>query len=174
MLKKQITSTLQEKFGFHKEVILSEGKNYRSLNKGLPRDHVSQEYLELNKIYIEDAHRWAVDSQIVSHAERMGNRLVGIVGTNKAHGIHLFSLTSFDRAFVRGVSLKPNQAVVRYGTTATLAGGILPLLKVGVANSLIYHNIGEEDEVKFESRGEPLRYARYTKEFFESTGITIV
>ena len=174
MLKKQILSNLQDKFGFHKEVVLSEGKNYRSLNKGLPKDQVSQEYLESNKIYIEDAHRWAVNSQIVSHAERMGNKLVGVCATNKVHDIHLFSLTSYDKAFIRGVSLKPNQAVVRYGTPATLAGGILPLIKVGVANSLLYFNVGEEDEVKFETRGEPLRYARYTKEFFESTGITIV
>ena len=178
MLKNQILKTLNENFNKKRVGLLQEDK-FAYLNKDLPAGSVSQEFLLAHNIYADESmHQWAVNHQIVAHAERTGNKLVGVAGTksNPTMNMHLFELTSFDRQFVRGANIKKNEMVFRYGTRTTLAGGILPFVKVNILRALVYFNASDEEEsVRFESRGEKLSHARFTRDtLFSSAGLKVV
>lgn len=94
------------------------------------------------------------------------NHAVGSFVTVLAADDHiLFPLDSADRAYLRGVRLKPGEEVFRYRTTATDIGKMKPLVKINAKRGLVYHLTkpvmsGEQDEPEFEPRGVKMRYLK--------------
>lgn len=61
----------------------------------------------------------------------------------------------------------------RYATRSTVAGDIFPLVKVNLDKGMVYYltqesSSGEIDEVKFETRGAKLKFARMISDVAES------
>lgn len=159
MNKKQITEALTTRFNKARQNLLAEARN----------EH----------IYYDDEDQkagwWAISSKVLSKASSMGyglDKLAGLIeirGSRSRNELHLFELNSYDLK-VPGVSdyIKPGMRVFRYMSDMTAAGGIAPMILYNFKRNLAYVNTDEAADmgvVKFETRGMPVKYARFTNEY---------
>lgn len=147
---------------------------YKSV-KEVIRDHlneeVTQEELLKKKIFVDyDTAKWATQSEVMNVALRdkgIGS-LVAIAAHPKSmQEIHLFELKPYDQRAVQKVKLRPGEQIFRFGTRNTVAGGMLPFVKVNVLKNLMYFltqesSEGETDAVVFETKPLKLKSMRMT------------
>lgn len=119
-------------------------------------------------VYLDQNSRtWSRDviGQLPSHA---GN-VVGITMLEGAKDLVLMELDEYTQAEVQksGVKLKENERVYRYATATTLAGKMMPLVKVNVQNPYLYFLTDvaiEHDAIEFSTRGKKLKFLRLVAE----------
>lgn len=73
---------------------------------------------------------------------------------------YIYFLDEFDRDYVKGVDIKPNERIYRYITRNSAIGGMMPLIKINVENGLAYYPIFEDEDVLvgFDKRGQQTEY----------------
>ena len=80
------------------------------------------------------------------------------------------SLSNEDRRLVSSIPLKDGEFIGRYITEASMAGGMMPFIKVSLLRKMVYplteeSSSGETDDIRFESRGQKLRHIRVLMDF---------
>jgi len=94
---------------------------------------------------------------------------VGVIGGKGTVNYRvLFDLDAFDKSELKGVKLKAGERIFRYATRVTMAGGMIPLIKVNLDKGLMYfltQDSAENGETyEFETRGEKLTFSRMIEE----------
>jgi hypothetical protein len=137
----------------------------KTKHKGLP---VKKEEVELSERYevvtvkhLDDAG----EDKALSYGRKKGYKEAGVIGDSPIKAMVLFHLKSSDKKDLKGANVKAGEQVFRYATRSTVAGDIFPLIKVNLNKGIVYYltqesSSGEIDEVKFETRGAKLKFAR--------------
>jgi len=73
---------------------------------------------------------------------------------------YIYFLDEFDRDYVKGVDINPNERIYRYITRNSAIGGMMPLIKINVENGLVYYPIFKDEDVLvgFDRRGQKTEY----------------
>jgi hypothetical protein len=73
---------------------------------------------------------------------------------------YIYFLDEFDRNYVKGVEIKPNERIYRYITRNSAIGGMMPLVKINVENGLVYYPIFKDEDVLvgFDKKGQKTEY----------------
>ena len=80
------------------------------------------------------------------------------------------SLSNEDRRLVSSIPLKDGEFIGRYMTESSMAGGMMPFIKVSLLRKMVYplteeSSSGETDDIRFESRGQKVRHIRVLMDF---------
>lgn len=127
-----------------------------------------KEFLEENRskdtvYYVDDNPQW--DNTLVSYGHKRGYEPVYAVGVG-AKELILFELNDYDKKYFSNVKLKSGENLYVYASYTTMSGAMLPLVKFNYNRGMIYHltdesvNGDDDKDVKFETRGEKMRYVR--------------
>jgi len=113
------------------------------------------------------------EDKALSYGRKKGYKEAGVIGDSPIKAMVLFHLKSVDKKDLRGANIKSGEQVFRYATRSTVAGDIFPLVKVNLDKGMVYYltqesSSGEIDEVKFETRGAKLKFARMISDVAES------
>jgi len=113
------------------------------------------------------------EDKALSYGRKKGYKEAGVIGDSPIKAMVLFHLKSVDKKDLRGANIKSGEQVFRYATRSTVAGDIFPLVKVNLDKGMVYYltqesSSGDIDEVKFETRGAKLKFARMISDVAES------
>ena len=113
------------------------------------------------------------EDKAISYGRKKGYKDVGVIGDSPRKAMVLFQLKSEDKKDLKGAKIKGGEQVFRYATRSTVAGDIFHLIKVNLSKGMVYYltqesSSGEIDEVKFETRGAKLKFARMISGVAES------
>jgi hypothetical protein len=117
------------------------------------------------------------EDKAISYGRKKGYKDAGVIGDSPVKAMVLFHLKPEDKKDIKGANIKAGEQVFRYATRSTIAGDIFPLIKVNLDKGMAYFltqesSSGEIDEVKFETKGTKLKFARMIsgmKEDYNST-----
>lgn len=107
---------------------------------------------------------WSRDVTSLLPAEDV---VVGLMGFNPAHEMALIKLSDAELDTVKFIKLKPSESIFRYASSASLAGGMKPLIKVNIYTGRAYcltEDALASDRASFESRGTKLAFLRMLKD----------
>lgn len=122
---------------------------------------LSEKYVMTTTKTLDDAG----EDKALSYGRKKGYKEAGVIGDSPIKAMVLFHLKSADKKDIQGANIKAGEQVFRYATRSTVAGDIFPLIKVNFNKGMVYYltqesSSGEIDEVKFETRGQKLKFAR--------------
>jgi hypothetical protein len=105
------------------------------------------------------------EDQALSYGRKEGYKEAGVIGTSARTAMVIFKLNAFDKKYVKGAKVKSGEEIFRYTSRGTVAGGIMPLIKVNMKRGLAYYltqesSSGEIDEPVFETKAQKLKFIR--------------
>lgn len=115
----------------------------------------------------------AGEDKALSYGRKKGYKEAGVIGDSPIKAMVLFHLKPEDKKDLKGANIKSGEQVFRYATRSTVTGDIFPFIKVNLNKGMAYYltqesSSGETDEVKFETRGQKLKFARMISGVVES------
>ena len=105
------------------------------------------------------------EDSALGYGRKEGYKEVGVIGTSARTAMVIFKLNAFDKKYTKSVRLKAGEEVFRYTSRGTVAGSIMPLIKVNMKRGLAYYltqesSSGEIDEPVFETKSQKLKFIR--------------
>ena len=146
----------------------SPDRKYKIVRNKRTGAYTSESKVELEEKYevvtvktIDDAG----EDKALSYGRKKGYKEAGVIGDSPIKAMVLFHLKPEDKKDLKGANVKAGEQVFRYATRSTVAGDIFPMIKVNFDKGMVYYltqesSSGEIDEVKFETRGAKLKFAR--------------
>jgi len=151
-------------------------KNQKSLTRAqahMEEVQLSEKYEVVNVKTINDSG----EDKAISYGRRKGYKDAGVIGDSPIKAMVLFHLKPADKKDLKGANIKAGEQVFRYATRSTVSGDIFPLIKVNLSKGMVYYltqesSSGDIDEVKFETRGAKLKFARMVSGVAESVELS--
>ena len=105
------------------------------------------------------------EDSALGYGRKEGYKEVGVIGTSARTAMVIFKLNAFDKKYTKSVRLKAGEEIFRYTSRGTVAGSIMPLIKVNMKRGLAYYltqesSSGEIDEPVFETKSQKLKFIR--------------
>jgi len=142
------------------------GVSVKSLKEGLRVEPYDVNALMEKAIEIQytDKPDFGEDSAL-GYGRKEGYKEVGVIGTSARTAMVIFKLNAFDKKYTKSVRLKAGEEIFRYTSRGTVAGSIMPLIKVNMKRGLAYYltqesSSGEIDEPVFETKSQKLKFIR--------------
>jgi len=153
--------------------IKSIAEAYKSM---LVTEQLAQEAFPNGVFFDEAMANWSIPrgAQAYLRSER-GYSVDDLVAVTEAGtgSMVIASLSNEDRRLVSSIPLKDGEFIGRYMTEASMAGGMMPFIKVSLLRKMVYplteeSSSGETDDIRFESRGQKVRHIRVLLDFASS------
>lgn len=157
--------------------LMESGKEFE-MTKAKPE--VTQESLKAKHIYVDyNTSTWWTDYEVMkfAYSQKMCGPLVAVTELpNTCTTVHLFELDEWDKKWIGDVPLKAGEQIFRFGSVSTVAGSMMPLVKINVLRNLVYFLTEESfdgiiDEVEFKKKGVKVNYLRMTFEVATKHGV---
>jgi hypothetical protein len=157
------------------ESIKSIAEAYKSMHSPL-NEQIAQESFPDGVAFDESMAMWSVPRQAMSYlSSEQGYSSGDIVAITESGSSDMViaSLSDEDRRLVSSIPLKEGEFIGRYLTESTMAGGMMPFVKVSLLRKMLYpltegSSEGDTDEIRFERRGQKVRYIRVLMDFVAS------
>ena len=142
------------------------GVSVKSLKEGMRVEPYDVNALMEKAVEIQytDKPDFGEDSAL-GYGRKEGYKEVGVIGTSARTAMVIFKLNAFDKKYTKSVRLKAGEEIFRYTSRGTVAGSIMPLIKVNMKRGLAYYltqesSSGEIDEPVFETKSQKLKFIR--------------
>ena len=155
------------------ESIKAIAEAYKLMHSPL-NEQIAQESFPDGVFFEESSVMWAIpqgaEAYLRSEQGYSSGDIVAITESGSRDSIVIVNLSNEDRRLVSSIPLKDGEFIGRYMTEASMAGGMLPFIKVSLLRKMVYplteeSSSGETDDIRFESRGQKVRYIRVLMDF---------
>lgn len=155
------------------ESIKSIAEAYKSM---LVTEQLAQEAFPNGVFFDETMANWSIPRGAQAYLRStQGYSVDNLVAVTEAGtgSMAIASLSNEDRRLVSSIPLKDGEFIGRYMTEASMAGGMMPFIKVSLLRKMVYplteeSSSGETDDIRFESRGQKVRHIRVLLDFASS------
>jgi len=154
------------------ESIKAIAEAYKLMHSPL-NEQIAQESFPDGVFFEESSVMWAIpqgaEAYLRSEQGYSSGDIVAITESGSSSMV-IVHLSNEDRRMVSSIPLKEGEFIGRYLTESSMAGGMMPLIKVSLLRKMVYpltedSSSGDIDEIRFERSGQKLRFIRVLLDF---------